>query len=179
MTKLVTVYDSAGGFWPLEGKGEGGVLLTYVDGWGGEWEGIHYASNFLWAQAKFPAAWCIQITKGPESFWTGVPVIDCEPGAASPAQACGWANREVIGKRFPTIYVDEALLPEVQQVMADDYTDRKLGIDYGIWLADYNGEPEVPEGCLGHQYRGGSGALYDTSVVLAIAPFLKKGDPLP
>jgi hypothetical protein len=183
MTNLVTVYDSAGGEWPLEGQGKGAFLLTYVDGWGGSFNGVNYSSNFQWAKAKFPAAWCIQITKGPITFHTGVPVIDCEPECATAQLACGWANREIIGKRYPVIYCDQETegysMDDVLKEMKDHYTDRVLMEDYGIWLAAPGLFPTIPKGCVAVQNTVGPGIEWEESLVLPSAPFFKHLDPAP
>lgn len=93
-----------------------------------------------------------------------------------PELACGWANREIIGKRYPTIYCNESTLEEVLKEMATHYTDRVRDRDYGIWLAHPGSPPVVPNECQAIQYQWEG--TYDVSVALPTAPFLKPGDPL-
>lgn len=168
------VFDSASGAWPLEGEGAGGILLTYVDSWGGFFNGVHYPSNFLWAKAKFPKAWLIQISVVSPSF-PGLAVYDCERGALSVAEVCGLANTELVkSKKFPTLYGSADTRAQIVELLAQDYKQWELGRDIGYLLADPDNDPTtIPPGNVGKQFFWGS--EYDQSVVLPTWEALEPG----
>ena len=159
---LVTLYDSASGSWPLKGQGAGGYLITYVDAWGGDWAGVHYPSNFLWAKARFPKAWCIQ-TSVVSPGAPDVALYDCELGALSVDEVCADVNTELVKKeRRPALYGTQSTRDEIFDWLAKYYTRWQLGRDIDFVLADWNGVADVPEGNAAHQYL--NNAFYDTTV---------------
>lgn len=175
----VKVFDSASGAWPLMGRGTNGILLTYVDSWGGTWNGVRYASNFLLARAKFPDAWCIQ-TSVVHPARPGVALYDCEAGALSVLEVCGVANTQLVKRvRFPGLYGSQSTRDEIVDCLATKYKQWELGRDIDFLLADPDGDPTIPPGNIGKQYSWPTnfpiapGQEYDVSVVLPTWQALK------
>jgi hypothetical protein len=161
----VLVYDSAGGHWPLRGEGLNGVLLVYSDSWGGWWGGVHYESNFLWAKARFPKAWLVQISVVSPAQ-PDVAVYDCEQGALTPGEVCAEANTLLVRKlRVPTIYGSASTRDEIVDVLATDYKRWELGRDIDFLLARPDGVATIEEGDIGKQYLWNFPPGCDTSVV--------------
>lgn len=169
------MFDSASGQWPLFGKGAGGTLLTYVDAWGGWYNGLYYPTNFKLAQAKFPLAWCVQ-TSVVSPAAPNVALYDCEQGALSVSQVCAEANTQLVKhQRRPSLYGSASTRADIVTCLAQYYTQWELGRDIDYVLADPDGIVQIPPtGDVGKQYYWG--AQYDISVLLPTWSALK---PLP
>lgn len=177
----VTVYDSAGGYWPEDAT----HILAYTDNWGGWYKGHFYATNVELAQAKCPQAWIVQIAVQPPVKGVVVQGYDVEPGALSVAEACAIANHDVVIGRRPFIYANSREngwdIATVQLYIKTYYTQMVGKIDF--WLADPDGDPTIPDGCIAHQYSWPNShpvvpnQRYDISVLRSDAACLQKGDP--
>jgi len=89
-------------------------------------------------------------------------VLDCEPGDAEPYQAEGWIRmRKAAGYFRPTIYCGESNYSAVRAGTGG----YRLGIDYDIWIAFWNGSPTFFGGAVAHQYYNAPSQAFDLSVV--------------
>lgn len=160
---MTLMFDSASGQWPLKGEGTDGVLLTYVDSWGGYWNGAYHSTNFLLAQARFPKAWCVQISV----ISPGAPNVaayDCEQGALDVMQVCADANTELVRhQRCPTLYGSADTRYNIVECLAKYYSQWQLGRNIDYLLADPDSPATINPGDVGKQYEWGS--TYDTSIV--------------
>lgn len=88
-------------------------------------------------------------------------VLDVEAGDAAPAQTEGWISmRRQAGLYRPTIYASLAIIPEVRIG-----TGRwRLGVDYDLWIADWDGTTAVPYPMAAAKQDRNAGS-YDVSAV--------------
>ena len=105
----------------------------------------------------------------------GADVCDCESGDLTPPHAAAWAEREHAAGRKPTIYCLASQLGVVKREVA------KVGLTGKVsyWVANYDGKPLVPAGCVAKQYADpkvhGKGN-FDLS---AVADYWPGVDPAP
>lgn len=88
-------------------------------------------------------------------------MLDVESGDATPAQAPHWVQlRQGSGLARPTIYMSESVWPQVQAAC------KGLAVDYVV--ANYNNNPAIPAGAVGHQYANEplTGGHYDWTEVV-------------
>jgi hypothetical protein len=125
------------------------MVAGYVDG------------TFRWSDADwalFPRASKIRIAINANT--NDGHVLDVEPGDAEPWMAPGWIRqRQAAGIARPTIYCDRSELSAVQAACQ--------GLNYDIWLANWNGVPHLAAGTIATQYDHPptSGGHYDKSLV--------------
>lgn len=183
MENLVKVYDSAGGYWAEDAT----HILAYCDSWGGWYQGRYYATNVELAMAMRPHARIIQIAVRPPVKGVVVDGYDVEPGALTVAEACGIANHDVVVGRRPFLYANSAEngwdIATIRLYIKEHYTQIADKVDY--WVAEPDGDPTVPEGCIAKQYSWPNlhpvvaQQKFDVSVLLSTAACLQRGDPQP
>lgn len=133
MTDIVRMYDGIAGDAASIAKAFPGATMVagYVDG------------QFVWQQSDwnmFPKAQHILVSAIPGSSTAmTADVADCEDGDYDAAQAASWARAKIkAGYYRPTIYtsLDNA------QAVRDATGSLILGVDYDLWIADYDGLPK-------------------------------------
>lgn len=144
-----TMYDSiTPGDIPLTAA----VVLGYVNG------------TFEWSAAgwaRFPHA--VKVRCATRATVNDGHVLDVEKGDATAEQAPGWVQmRRRAGLATPTVYCSASAWPSVRAAFA------AAGVAAPLYLiAHYDGDPTIPAGAIGKQYRDppGSGGHWDLSVV--------------
>jgi hypothetical protein len=94
-------------------------------------------------------------------------VVDFETGNVSADEAATWAYNMIAKGRYPTIYVQESRINELQAAMG------ARGIHaFGIWRANWNGSADLHLNDTAHQYGNPliTGIHADISVVLPYWP---------
>jgi hypothetical protein len=89
-------------------------------------------------------------------------VVDFETGNVSAAEAAAWAANMIALGRYPTVYVQESRINELQAAMG------ARGIhSFGLWRANWNGSADLYVNDTAHQYGNPliTGGHYDISVV--------------
>ena len=181
--RTVLMYDSAAGAWPIDGDGEGEFILAYAQDNGGWFNGAHYATNVLLAQAKHPKAFIVQISSVAPGL-VGVAGYDVEPGCLTPEMAAACVAEDVKQGRRPFMYANSdeqgwdfdacnAALAKYGLALGPEHR-----VDY--FLADPDGFAVVPANCVAKQFHWGPNVgldSFDTSIVLASAECLKPKDP--
>jgi hypothetical protein len=146
---MVLMYDSVT---PSAIPSNAAAVAGYVDG-------AYRWSDADWA--RFPGAVKVRIAVFP---WTpDGHVLDVERGDATPGQAPGWvAMRQRAGLKQPQIYCNASTLPAVRAAFAAVAMPVPP-----IWVAQYDGVPTIPAGCVAKQYADppSSGGNYDVSNV--------------
>lgn len=143
---------------------------------GGYVDGLYRWSDADWA--RFPAA--VKVRIAVLASTNDGHVLDIEPGAAHPSDAPAWVRmRRAAGLSVPSLYValwtPGGWSKSIYQATHDAIVS--AGIDpngLGWWVADYNGQANIPSGFVAHQYQNapGSGGHYDLSVVSDAAPWV-------
>lgn len=181
--RTVLMYDSAGGEWPISGDGEGEFILAYAQDNGGWFNGAFYKTNVLLAQAKHPRAFIVQISSVAPGQ-PGVDGYDVEPGCLTPEEAAACVAEDVKQGRRPFMYANSE--ETGWDYAACNAALAKFGLALGpdhrvdFFLADPDGFAVVPSRCIAKQFHWGPNVginSFDTSIVLATAAFLQKGDP--
>lgn len=99
-------------------------------------------------------------------------VLDIERGDATPNQAPGWVQMRRRAGCNPSVYCSASVWNEVRNAF------HSAGIrEPHYWVAEWDGNPTIPNGAVAKQYRNGSG--YDTSVVLDTWPGVDTAKPAP
>ena len=110
------------------------LIAGYVDG-------MYEWSEDDWN--RHPSARAVRIAVFPTT--NDGDVLDCESGNAAPNECPGWiAMRQAAGLEVPTIYCNLWSMPAVQA-----YCE---GLTYDLWVADWTGEPHIPEGAVACQF---------------------------
>ena len=140
-----TMYDSTtAADIPADAK----VVAGYVDG------------LYKWSQAdwdRFVNATLVTIAISPA---TRADVLDCETGDATPEDCPAWIRmQQANGLKLPVIYCSASIRSLVESACD--------GLTYGLWIADWDNDPTIPEGCVGKQYSDppASGGHWDLSLV--------------
>lgn len=110
------------------------LVAGYVDG------------RYAWTDedwARHPSARAVRIAVFADT--NDGDVLDCETGDASAYECPSWITmRQSAGLEVPTIYCNLGTLPAVQAACE--------GLVYDLWLADWTGEPHIPDGAVACQY---------------------------
>jgi hypothetical protein len=139
------------------------VVLGYVNG------------TFEWSSAdwdRFPHA--VKVRCATRATVDNGHVLDVEQGDATPAQAPGWVQmRRRAGLATPTVYCSASAWPSVKAAFTAADVAAPLYL-----IAHYDGDPAIPAGAIGKQYRDppGSGGHWDLS---AVADHWPGVDPTP
>ena len=129
------------------------AVAGYVDG---RWPDFHAMA------AAFPNDHHLSIATNPAR---DADCLDVEAGDATPDQAPEWAIRQHRrGVWRPVIYANAATYPKIEEAF------RKAGLP-GVfirrWVADWNGQADIPQGFDGHQFTNhADGLSVDESVLL-------------
>lgn len=111
---------------------------------------------------RFPRAKHLSISK---DATVDADCLDVETGDATPAQAPSWVRKQhARGEKTPWVYVEASRLGEVIDALTKDDIKRD---EYRIWVADWTGEPHIPDGADACQWRGEVGVppmVYDESL---------------
>jgi hypothetical protein len=181
--RTALAYDSANGAWPIDGDGEGEIILAYAQDWGGWYNGQHYATNVLLAMAKHPKATIVQISSVSPGL-VGVDIYDVEPGCLTPEEAAICVSEDVKQNRRPAMYANAE--EEGFDFDACNAALAKFGLALGIdhrvdfLLADPDGFAVVPANCIGKQFHWGPNIglnAFDTSIILTSWRALVPHDP--
>jgi hypothetical protein len=87
--------------------------------------------------------------------------LDVENGDATPGEAPGWVRKQhARGKARPVVYANASTMPQVVQALTDDGIKRD---EYLLWVADYDGKADIPEGFDAKQYEDHN-EEYDISI---------------
>jgi hypothetical protein len=89
--------------------------------------------------------------------------LDVENGDAVPSQAGPWV-REMLnaGVYRPGVYANHSTMPYVQESLRNEGLARS---EYRLWVADWDGVAEVPEGFDAKQFYGTETGSWDYSVI--------------
>ena len=110
------------------------LVAGYIDG-------LYAWSDDAWA--RHPSAKLVRIAAFADT--NDGDVLDCERGDASPSECPAWVTmRQTAGLAVPTIYCSLWTMPLVQAACE--------GLTYDLWIADWTGEPHIPEGAVACQY---------------------------
>jgi hypothetical protein len=127
------------------------MVAGYVDG------------AYAWppeAWARFPNAKHVRISVIPPGDPKDAGVLDVESGAASVADAPGFIRARRRNKKRAVIYVERSLVADIRTACD--------GLDYGLWVADWTGQPHKLADMhlvVAVQWNGGVDLAYDTSEV--------------
>lgn len=121
-------------------------------------------NSFIWTPAEkamFPPDCLVGITLTADYTDDGSDVLDVEAGGATPAQVHAWIRaKKAKGYLRPTIYCSLSVVPAIRAETAE-YV---LGIDYDLFVADWDGTTQIPyPAAAAKQYR--NVGPYDISVV--------------
>lgn len=152
MTQLVHFYDACN---PDNLPAGGSVYAAYLDGG---------CQNYAAVKARFPHAKIITITTGVDP---AADVLDCERGNATPAQAAQWARVRHVHGLPASIYTSLNEWPVVKA--ACEQAEIGLAERVQWWIADWDGNPDIPEGAVAKQFGHPglplpSNAGYDESI---------------
>ena len=87
--------------------------------------------------------------------------LDVETGDATPGEAPDWVRREK-AHRKPWVYANASTMPAVIAALDRAGLHRN---EYYLWVADYNGVAQIPNGYDAKQYEERKAADIDLSVV--------------
>lgn len=149
---------------------DGDLYLGYVDG--------RYA-NVAQIHKRFPRRTVVGITVNGSTL--DAQMADVEVGDLTPDGGARWAVRKVKAGQHPTLYTYASNAGAVQRACT------RAGLkpsQWSLFVADYDGDPTLPPGCVGKQYRSPDGTgrgkvtdgNYDVSVVADYWPGV---DPKP
>lgn len=103
--------------------------------------GYVHPSSFAWTTAEwglFPVLSRVTITP---SAGTVADVLDVENGDATPGETEAWITLcKAHGLLRPTIYCSLSVVPAVRKGTGK----WRLGIDYDLWVADWDGTTQIP-----------------------------------
>lgn len=121
-------------------------------------------NSYIWTEAEkalFPTDSLVGITLSADYFGPGSDVLDVEAGGASPDQVHAWiAVKKAQGYFRPTIYCSLSVVPAIRAATGNYI----LGVDYDLWIADWDGTTVIPyPAAAAKQYR--NLGPYDVSVV--------------
>lgn len=85
-------------------------------------------------------------------------VLDVETGNADPEQAVNWVLMRRAAGADPTVYCSTSTWPSVRSAF-----DTHDVAEPHYWIADYDNDPTIPAGAIGHQYE--NTARWDRSSV--------------
>jgi len=110
------------------------LVAGYVDG-------VYAWSDDAWA--RHPSAVKVRIAVFADT--NDGDCLDCERGDALPEDCPGWiAMRQAAGVVVPTIYCSIATMPYIHELCD--------GLTFDVWVADWTGEPHIPDGAAACQY---------------------------
>lgn len=99
-------------------------------------------NSFIWTaqeKALFRSQDLVSITL--TASYLGADVLDVEAGGATPNQVHGWiAGKKSLGYARPTVYCSLSVVPQIRAATGT-YV---LGVDYDIWVADWDGSTSLP-----------------------------------
>ena len=166
---LYSMYDSAE---PSAIPPTAPIVAGYVDG-------LYAWKPADWA--RFPHATHVTIATGAASLLADV--LDVENGDATPAEVPEWlAKRAYIGAPRGVIYTSLSNWPNVTAAVERANVPASRTPMY--WIAEWNGDPTIPQGAIAKQYRspvapfgGESPGHYDVSSCTGLWPGLLKPPP--
>lgn len=130
------------------------LYLGYVDG-------AETAGQIARVAQRFPTARLVRCTVTGRTF--DAEVADVERYDLTPAGGAAWAAGKVARDGWATLYCSASAWPDVRAQVAT--VARFTNIDPArvlYLIADYNNQPTIPAGAIGHQYES---TTYDRSVV--------------
>jgi hypothetical protein len=120
--------------------------------------------TYIWTpeeRALFPPDALVSITL--TASYLDADVLDRERGGAAVDEVAGWTHeKRAAGYERPTTYCSLADVPAIREATGA----LRLGIDYDLWVADWDGSQALPPGvplAAAKQYR--DAGAYDVSVV--------------
>jgi hypothetical protein len=136
VTGFIEMFDTV---WEDQWPDSPQAVLGYVDGHAGD------QPDWAWVQQRFPGAYHLSIALNPVS---NAMALDVENGAASPASAAAWYERQKArGIQRPCLYASASLMeatviPVVRAAMIPRESVR-------LWSAHYTHQPHVcgPASC--------------------------------